>query len=521
MNILNSAFRKVFQQWLPTKELDVFQQQKDFLSILGDRYSASPLYTNAQIKQEDINSFNTNDLKNYLAQYGIIEYKTHIYPLVEQWIGITEISADLHIKTSGTSDAFQWGKLIPTQWHSLKSERFAIEKTLYHYLWEYPKSKIFYPYSFSLTAPFDTTERRWYISGAMRFNSPLVGWMMFPSSKILAIADYSDKKEMILQELLERAPTLRSFHGVPARPLWFIDELIARDAQKAKQILSHIEYVSIGWWTPQDNKQQYQSRLEYLWINKKIAWSNNHNASGWFFGSQIRNFGDLAFQRMSPLYEINFFLFVPSDSYKKRKFWQITSSELIGESDLLHEVKDGVEYFMLFANDRIPRLYDIKDKVVFFDTPEWSVKEYEVIGRYSMSSNLMNEHIESDIIETVLEQLSTEWYNLDKTKFVAWLELNLLKTSGIFHIIIEWKLLSWVDFESFRDRFDILMGEHNNQWKIFREKNERITACHLVVRAPWFILSTMMKLWLAHEQSKIPHLSDNNYVAIVKPLLDY
>ena len=57
---------------------------------------------------------------------------------------------------------------------------------------------------------------------------------------------YQMNFEEIIQELFEKMPTIRSFHGVPAWPLAIIDELISRDREKAKIILSQLEYVSIG-----------------------------------------------------------------------------------------------------------------------------------------------------------------------------------------------------------------------------------------------------------------------------------
>lgn len=521
MGLINSAFRKFFEYSFPSQPEDIFQQQKDFLSYLLENYNSSPLYINSSIKQEDVISLNATALKNYLSQYSIIEYKTHIYPLVQQWKWITQTLPDLHLKTSGTSDAYQGGKLIPIQRKSLKSERFAIEKTLYHYLWENPESNIFFPYSFSLTAPFDETSMQWYISWALRLSNSLMEWMMFPSQEILLLHDYNDKKEKILEELFERTPTIRSFHGVPAWPLSLIDELMSRDKEKAKEILSQLEYVSIGGWAPQDYKNQYQERLSLLWLDHAISWSNNHNASEWFFGTQIRKFSDLSFHRMLPVYETNFFLFIPQNIYKQRKSWEISVWEAIRLSDLLHEVRPAIEYFMIFANDRIPRLYDIKDRVVFFKSPEGDALEYEVVWRYSMSSNLMNEHIESDVLQDVLQQLVTEWYAIDKNSFVAGIELSEKKTSGIFHIMIEGELPVWKTLQDLNSRFDFLMGEYNTQRKNFRAYNEKITDSCLVLREEWFIRTTMMKLWLAHEQSKIPYLSDHNYLMIVKPLLEY
>lgn len=111
---------------------------------------------------------------------------------------------------------------------------------------------------------------------------------------------------------------------------------------------------------------------------------------------------------MAPLYKTNFFLFVPEKSYSQRQQGEITYKKLIKSSKFLHEVASKEVYFMLFANDRIPWLYDLKDKVCFKTQKKGDPLEYEVIGRYSMSSNLMNEHLESDTIQDVLHELLQE-----------------------------------------------------------------------------------------------------------------
>ena len=79
----------------------------------------------------------------------------------------------------------------------------------------------------------------------------------------------------------------------------------------------------------------------------------------------MRNFGDLEFHGMAPFYQSNFFLFVPEEKYIQWKAQEISYHDLITSSKLLHEVASEKIYFLLFANDRIPWLYDIKDKVKF------------------------------------------------------------------------------------------------------------------------------------------------------------
>ena len=521
MKLINWIFSYLYSQQLPLEKEDIFLTQKNVMQRLLIHYASSPLYRNLHLKQEKIKHYNSHQLKEYLASYRIVDYGADILSLVEQGSWITASKPDLHIKTSGTSDAQQWGKLIPAQRSSFHNERQAIQRTLAYYLKENPQSKVFLPYSFVLSAPFDTSKRIGYISGAMRYGNKFVESTLLPSSSVLRTLTNQEKKEKIIQELCHKKPNIRSFHGVPARPLWVIDELIERDAQIARQILSRLEYISIGWWTPQDYKLQYKKRLESLWLRQKLYGSNNHNASEGFFGAQTRNFEDLSFHAMVPLYRSNFFLFVGKEEYQQRKSWQRSTSDMIMMSHLLHEVQSDQEYFMLFANDRIPRLYDIKDKVKFSSWKVWDPLEYEVVGRYSMSSNIMNEHIESDVLQQVISELDEQWYQLNAQAFVAGMEVNEAKTSAQFHIIIEWAITSDKEIEQLTRDFDVLLGKKNEQRKFFRERNTRITDCHVVIVADWFIRSTMMILGLWHEQSKIPYLSDWNYESIVKPLLHY
>lgn len=520
MGFIQSIFSRVYGQELPFDAKDIFQSQKEFLSSLVEQYNLSPLYQNLGVKQEQLKSFDEKKLKEYLGHVSVVEYSSHIYPLVQDGLGITAFSPDLYIKTSGTSDAQAGGKLIPAQWSSLESEREAIQRTLAYYIDEHPHSKIFLPYSFALTAPFDEETNIGYVSWSLRRANRIIERTMFPSQKILRISDNATKREAILDELLDRItiPYIRSIHGVPAWPLAIIDMLIQKDKKQAQKILSKLEYVSIGWWAPSDYKQQFQKRLHKLWLQQQLSWSNNHNASEGFFGAQVREFSNLDFHWMVPLYKTNFFLFVPEDIYNQRKSENITTAQAIKKSRLLHEVRPQEVYFMLFANDRIPWLYDIKDKIHFKEQQDWDPLEYEVLGRHSMSSNLINEHLESDIIQKVLSVLAKQ-YDISTDHFVAWLELNDSKTSAEFHMILEWWSYTSSQLAMLTKEFDDLLGEYNTQWEFFRENDTRITACHIYLREYWFIREAMMQSWLGHEQSKIPFLSDHNYEAVVAPLL--
>ena len=120
---------------------------------------------------------------------------------------------------------------------------------------------------------------------------------------------------------------------------------------------------------------------------------------------------------MAPMHLINFFLFVPRAAYYQWRDWYQNQTVLdeqhraehtktmLMKSLLLHEVQSDQEYFMLFANERIPWIYDIKDSVTFIEQEPGAPLEYLVTGRYKMSSNRMNEHIESDHLEQTIDAL--------------------------------------------------------------------------------------------------------------------
>ena len=68
---------------------------------------------------------------------------------------------------------------------------------------------------------------------------------MYPSQDIIGLSDPQEKKRKIIQELLEKKPTIRSIHGVPNWSFAVIDELMKRDSDTARKILKKLEYVSI------------------------------------------------------------------------------------------------------------------------------------------------------------------------------------------------------------------------------------------------------------------------------------
>lgn len=533
MRILNSIIEQLTSQELPIQRDVIFSVQKELLQRLLYTFQDSPLYKKLKIKQDNILNFTASQLKEYLSDYPVVTYIDHIYPLEQGWSWLTNDIPDLYIKTSGTSDAKNWGKLIPSQWSSLKIiEKKAMMRTLTSYISENPDGKVFIRKAFSLTAPFDIQHNIWYISWAIReSNSFFSKFFFLPSQEVNSIVDPLEKKEQIIQELLIEQPRLWSIHGVPAWPLGIINELIARDRSIAKKILSELEYISIGWWKPDNYKNIFKDTLESLWLHQQLYWSNNHNASEWFLWAQVRNFADLNFHAMAPMHLINFFLFVPREAYYIWRDWyqnQITIDEkeraertknMICSSYLLHEVQSDQEYFILFANERIPWIYDIKDSIKFIQQNPWDPLEYLVTWRYKMSSNKINEHIESDHLESTIDDLIAQWYVLNKNNYIAGMEYNASLTAGLFHVIIEGESLWQKQQTLLQQKFDDILWQYNDQWKIFRSKNNRITWCKVYIRPDGFIKLKLRDLHLSHEQSKITHLSDDNYILYIKSLL--
>lgn len=513
----------MFFQSPPTRK-NTFDIQKQLLQRLIFSYQNSPLYQNLWVKQDEqdqLITYNDQELKLFIAQFPFVEYKYHILPLLENNQWINELEYDLCIRTSGTSDANQWWKLIPTQWSSLFNESLWIKRTLSYYLKDNPESSLFFNKSFSLPASFDLRNNQWYISWAMRYYYRWLLWhlLFIPSQKILSIADRWDKKNAIITNLMINKEKIWSIHGVPTWPLEIIDDLIQKDRAIAKEVLSHLEYVSIWWWAPLDYKQQFQNKLSSLGIHKKIVWSNNHNASEWFLWSQIRNFFDLEYHWMSPMIQTNFFLFVAVEVFEAYSNRLLSYQDMIMQSSLLHEVESGKEYMMLFANDRIPRLYNIKDKVIFKDNSnEWSdyLLEYIVTGRYGMASNIFNEHIELNHLIEVFNRSKDEYdIDLDKNNFVAGMEL--CNNYWIFHIIIESS--SPFQNHTISALIDQQLWAVNEQWKIFRQRG-KIKELKLLCVPSGSIRKNLIAFGKMHEQSKIPHLSDKNYEHIIKPLLE-
>lgn len=518
--LINAVISKIFHKDLPTRA-NAFNIQKKLFQTLLLSYKDSPLYKNIWLKQDetfDVLQWSEIKLKEYISQFPFIEYTDHILPLYKNNHGIVSDQYDLLIKTSGTSDANNWGKLIPANWSSFHNENIGIKRTLSYYLRKNPMSSLFLTSSFSLTAPFNKTSKIGYISWAIRSINTMYKYMIFPSDDILDIHHWEKKKNMIINQLLEKKLSIWSFHGVPTWWLDIINELIDTDIEKAKTILKKCEYISIWWWPALNYKQQFQDKLKLLWLHQKIYASNNHNASEWFLASQIQNFDDLDYHWMSPLVQTNFFLFIWVDNFDKYKQWYISYHDMIMQSHLLHEVIADKEYIILFSNHRIPWIYNIKDKVRFKQNTD-NILEYDVIWRYGMASNVFNEHIELPHILSAFDKLNTKYfYSLDKYNFVAGME-RLPDNQWVFYIIVESENLpDTINNKKIENIFDIALWELNDQWKLFRERG-KIQEIKLIVVPSSFLRKNLISLWKMHEQSKIPHLSDSNFDNIIKPLL--
>ena len=523
--LINTVISTLFHKDLPTRA-NAFDIQKKLFQTLLLSYKDSPLYKNIWLKQDetfDVLHWSERRLKEYISQFPLIEYTDHILPLYNDHHGIVSDHYDLLIRTSGTSDANQWGKLIPANWSSFHNENIGIKRTLSHYLKKNLVSSLFFTSSFSLTAPFNKSSKIGYISGAIRSINNLYKYMIFPSDDILDVDHWEQKKNMIVNQLLEKKIHLWSFHGVPTRWLDIINELIDKDIEKAKEILKKCEYISIWWWPTLDYKQQFQDKLKSLWLHQKLYASNNHNASEWFLASQVQNFDDLEYHWMSPLMQTNFFLFVSVEDFDRYKKWEILYHDMIIKSHLLHEVMPDTEYVILFSNHRIPWLYNIKDKVIFKKNTDSIIEknailEYDVTGRYGMASNVFNEHIELPHILSAFDRLNTNhWYSFDKHNFVAGME-RLPDNQWVFHIIVESDTLpDEINNKKIENILDTSLWETNDQWKSFRERG-KIKEIKLIVVFSSFLRKNLISLWKMHEQSKIPHLSDSNFDNIIQPL---
>lgn len=526
--LFNKITSLLFYKELPTLS-NSFAIQRNIFSHFIKNHLSSPLYQNLWIKQVQARDITTsNDIKHIIAQYPFVEY-THIHQLLHQWTGITQSNYDLCIKTSWTSDAINGGKLIPANRSSLDIELSAIRRTLGYYLQENTHSSLFHLPYFSLTAPFDEQKSVGYVSWAIKTYSKtslrsLLSRQHYPISTYDRSQTYEQNIARIVDEILVRKPYLWSFHGVPTRWLDIIKALIATDRQAASRILSKMEYISIGGGAPQDNKIQFAGMLAELSLQQPLYASNNHNASEWFLAAQARSFVDLSYHWMSPMVHSQFFLFIPYDSFVQYEEAHLSYQEMISSyARLLHEVQPGIEYLIMFANDRIPRLYNIKDVVIFKDNySDRDILEYQVVGRYGMSSNVCNEHIEINHIITVLQNISQSRM-ISQHDWIAGME-KCDDNNYIFHIVIEpsqkiYNSSLLRESDSIRQEFDHRLWLSNEQWTNFRlRKKIADLAIHIVPE--WTIRQWLVQQENFHPQSKLPQLHNNNYSLRIKPLLN-
>lgn len=516
MSIINTIFSSLFAEDLPGR-WNSFVLQKKLLWTLLTTYVDSPLYQTIGLKQDqtlDLVSYSEAELKEYIAQFPLVEYHDHILPLVQGWLWITSSDYDLQIKTSGTSDAYQWWKLIPAQWSSFDMELTGVKRTLSYYLQENNSSSVLTGRWFSLTAPFDEIKKMGYVSGAIRAYTSYSDYLLLPSQDLLTLQDRQIKKQKIVEQLLTQKKKICSFHGVPTRWIDIVYDLIETDRATTISILDQCEYISIGGGPALGYKQQFQDIMTQLWLSNRIYGSNNHNASEWFLGSQLFHFADLNYHWMVPLIQMNFFLFIPVCLYDQYIAHRIDYSTLITSSHFLHEVEVDQEYLMCFANHRIPRLYNIKDKVCFQDTQWWTCLEYSITGRYGMSSNLFSERIEVNHIVAAIQTLQNQWYQLDAYNFVAGMQVQ--GQIWFFHIMIEAD--ENIDSKTLSLLFDKELWKCHDRWALLRQRG-KISSLQLYMIPSWSLRKNLIALNKLHEQSKIPHLSDHNYEVIVEPLL--
>jgi hypothetical protein len=59
-----------------------------------------------------------------------------------------------------------------------------------------------------LTAPFNKDSKIGYVSGAIRAMNNFYKYMVFPSDDILVVDNWENKKNMILDQLLEKKMTI-------------------------------------------------------------------------------------------------------------------------------------------------------------------------------------------------------------------------------------------------------------------------------------------------------------------------
>lgn len=445
------------------------------------------------------------DVKSILSLIWLWDY-ARIKPYID--LQMLTVEKPLYIwRTSGTSDGNNGGKDIPITQLSLEyGEQKAIKNTLCSVLFEQWGGFLFKWKALVLSGAFDG--KKWYISGIINCHSGYFGDLItYPPKTILAESNRSLKKKIILDDMRKNDILITSIHGVPTRPLELIHFIIQEDRELAKKIFSWITYISIGGGPPLQYKKYYADMFKSLWVTKEIAFTNNHNATEWFFASQQRNLLDTWFHWMVPHIRGNRFWCI---EYSIIDFSQ-PLSKYVWNILFLHQVVPGVEYLLVVLNHRIPVPYIIKDRVIFND--QW---EYMVTGRVGMASNIANEHIEQKHILTCLADLHADFPFLSDYMAIAGMEL----TSDhilIFHWIIESSSLWYIDHQALAGLIHQWFIDHHEQYAGFVARG-KIRWCIVTSLPNGGIIEWLKKLGRRHEQSKIPTITDHNYQEIILPI---
>ncbi len=496
-------------RWPIDKE-KIASQQRDFLldciydnlwsKIYDDCWLVSDFY-------RELDGMSYDRIVNAIVSKLDLSYYKNISDyIISTWL--TKENPLYMGRTSGTSDGNNGGKDIPVTATSLDTlEHDAIWNTLYCVAqYDIKKaSKIFTGKALTLTASFDGCKG--YISGIMRHGvKSFQNRLLYPLSDINTILDMEEKKEAILMDLQKNKYKISSAHGVPTRSLEVLSYIIDRDTDLAKRLLSNFTYVSIWWWPPLDYKHQYQSLLNRLNIKNNILASNNHNATEWFFGSQLSCFDDLDYHWMVPHIYGNWFGYIKYTDYLHMDHYRPTIYTL-------DTVEQGIDYIQVTLNYRIPVPYIVKDVVRFN-----SDGGYIVSWRIGMSSNIANEHIEQKHILECLSYLHFIFPRLSDYYAVAGMEMtddHKLR----FHFVIESDDTN-LDTNLISIKIHEWFVSHHEQYSWFVKK-WKITWSVVYLIPAWSLIWYLRSIWRWHEQSKIPHVWDTNYKDIISKIVNY
>lgn len=501
INSLKKILQKTIHCPPPISKEQLKLQQEQFFRECMARNTGSWLTKESWIDDHEIYH---QPLHKIIALLWLYDYQ-RLKPFIDQWV-LTKEKPLYFGRTSWTSDGNNGGKDIPITKTSLKyGEQRAIKNTLCSIIFELWGKFLLQGKALVLSGGFDG--ERWYISWIINHTSGYFGDLVrYPSKEILAEPDRTTKKQMILSDLRANDTNITSLHGVPTRPLELIEYVVQEDLALAQKTFGQVTYVSIGGWPPLDYKVRYKNLFDSLWATHPIAFTNNHNATEWFFGSQQRNFTDLSFHWMVPHIWGNRFGYIPLD---KRNGEHTDLSYLIW----LHEVLPTIEYVQIILNDRIPVPYIIKDIVVFN-----TEGEYLVTGRVGMASNIANEHIEQKHILECLKDLNKTHQRLSEYFALAGMELTK-DNKLLFHWIIE----KWSDSLNtgvlgegeIEERIHHRFVQHHEQYRIFAWR-WKIIGCKVTFFDQWEIIQQLGKQGRRHAQSKIPHIGNENYTLIQK-----